>query len=256
MSRIEEFEEARPLLFSLAHRILGDDDRARAAVEETRLRHEAATTPPTPARTRDYLAAEATGICAAALRRARPHRDTRPGPRPPAPPPDGPGPDPLRPPELAATLSAAAVLHLERLSPRERAALALNEILGGGPARVAAAVGPAAAPPPDHGDGRTGLPWPERVEGADHVARVLAAIVPALRGAGVTLRPQDVDGGPGVVFHDRDGAALGAMALDVADGRVHTIRWITGPDHTDRPRPADPRHADVRPGDDGDGEVA
>jgi hypothetical protein len=81
------------------------------------------------------------------------------------------------------------------------------------------------------GDG-TALPWPGRIVGADHVTRVLTAIVPALLRIDVTMHPQDVDGGPGAVFRDRGGTVLGALALDFLDGRIHTVRWVGDPKNT------------------------
>ena len=39
MSRAEEFEELRPLLFSIAYRILGSVSEAEDAVQETWLRY-------------------------------------------------------------------------------------------------------------------------------------------------------------------------------------------------------------------------
>lgn len=42
MSRTEEFEEARPLLFSPAHHVLGSTGDARNAVEETWQRYTSA----------------------------------------------------------------------------------------------------------------------------------------------------------------------------------------------------------------------
>ena len=44
MTRAEEFEELRPLLFSIAYRILGSVGEAEDAVQETWLRYEASPT--------------------------------------------------------------------------------------------------------------------------------------------------------------------------------------------------------------------
>ncbi|MBK3582152.1 hypothetical protein JHN63_52195 [Streptomyces sp. MBT65] len=63
MSRTEEFEELRPLLFSIAYRILGSASRARDAVEETRRGYE--TAPAAPASARVFLSAEVTRIARA-----------------------------------------------------------------------------------------------------------------------------------------------------------------------------------------------
>jgi len=45
LTRAEEFEELRPLLFAIAYRILGSVSEAEDAVQETWLRYEASPTP-------------------------------------------------------------------------------------------------------------------------------------------------------------------------------------------------------------------
>jgi RNA polymerase sigma-70 factor (ECF subfamily) len=55
MTRIEQFEELRPLLFAIAYRILGSVAEAEDAVQETWLGYEASPTHPTS--TRAFLSA-------------------------------------------------------------------------------------------------------------------------------------------------------------------------------------------------------
>ena len=50
MTRAEEFERLRPLLFSIAYRILGSVSEAEDAVQETWLRYAASPTQPTSAK--------------------------------------------------------------------------------------------------------------------------------------------------------------------------------------------------------------
>jgi Sigma-70 region 2 len=50
VTRIEEFEELRPLLFSIAYRMLGSVAEAEDAVQETWLRYEASPTEPRSAK--------------------------------------------------------------------------------------------------------------------------------------------------------------------------------------------------------------
>jgi RNA polymerase sigma-70 factor (ECF subfamily) len=39
-----------------------------------------------------------------------------------------------------------------------------------------------------------------------------------------------VNGQPGAILRDRDGKVLDALALDVLDGRIQTIRSVINPD--------------------------
>ena len=55
MTRTEEFEELRPLLFAIAYRILGSVTEAEDAVQETWLRHESSRIRPTS--TKAFLSA-------------------------------------------------------------------------------------------------------------------------------------------------------------------------------------------------------
>jgi RNA polymerase sigma-70 factor (ECF subfamily) len=48
--------------------------------------------------------------------------------------------------------------------------------------------------------------------------------------AGIRLRPAEVNGHPGLLSHDPEGRLLGVLALDIAEGRVQTIRSIVNPD--------------------------
>jgi RNA polymerase sigma-70 factor (ECF subfamily) len=81
------------------------------------------------------------------------------------------------------------------------------------------------------GDGGGKAPQLARtVIGADRVARVLASVFPWLVSIHVTLEPREVNGQPGAIFRDRDGKVLYAVALDVLDGRIQTIRSVSNPD--------------------------
>ena len=59
MTSAEEFEQLRPLLFSIAYRILGSVSEAEDAVQETWLRLEASSTQPTS--TKAFLSAAWVG---------------------------------------------------------------------------------------------------------------------------------------------------------------------------------------------------
>lgn len=139
MTRSEEFEDLRALLFSIAYRILGSVAEAEDAVQETWLRFEA--TPTQPTSTKAFLSAVVTRISIDVLRSARVRREEYVGQWLPEPLVDDPYNDPARSAELADSVSMAALLLLERLSPLERAVFVLRDVFGFGFPEVAAAVG-------------------------------------------------------------------------------------------------------------------
>jgi RNA polymerase sigma-70 factor (ECF subfamily) len=138
VSRAEEFEGLRPLLFSVAYRILGSVSEAEDAVQETWLRFKASPAQPVPARA--FLAAVVTRVSIDVLRSARGRRDEYVGPWFPEPLVTDPYQDPEQSAELADSVSMAALL-LERLSPLERAVLVLREVFAFGFPKIASAVG-------------------------------------------------------------------------------------------------------------------
>ena len=139
MSRPEEFEQLRPLLFSIAYRILGSVSEAEDAVQETWLRYQAFPAQPTSAKA--FLSAVVTRISIDVLRSARVRREAYVGQWFPEPLLTDPYQDPERSAELADSVSMAALLLLERLSPLERAVFVLREVFGFGFEEVASAVG-------------------------------------------------------------------------------------------------------------------
>ncbi len=139
MTRAEEFEELRSLLFAIAYRILGSVSEAEDAVQETWLRFESSPTRPTS--TKAFLSAVVTRISIDVLRSARVRREEYVGQWLPEPLLDDPYEDPARSAELADSVSMAALLLLERLSPLERAVFVLREVFGFGFPEVASAVG-------------------------------------------------------------------------------------------------------------------
>ena len=139
MSRAEEFERLRPLLFSIAYRILGSVAEAEDAVQETWLRYEATAEPPRSAKA--FLSTVVTRIAVDVLRSARVRREAYAGPWFPEPLLADPYQDPERSAELADSVSMAALLLLERLSPLERAVFVLREVFDFDFPEVAAAVG-------------------------------------------------------------------------------------------------------------------
>jgi RNA polymerase sigma-70 factor (ECF subfamily) len=139
VSRAAEFEELRPLLFAIAYRILGSVSEAEDAVQETWLRYQA--TPAQPTSAKAFLSATVTRISIDVLRSARVRREQYTGPWFPEPLVTDPYQDPERSAELADSLSMAALLLQERLSPLERAVFVLRDVFGFGFPEVASAVG-------------------------------------------------------------------------------------------------------------------
>ncbi|MDO0939415.1 sigma factor [Streptomyces sp. DG2A-72] len=234
MSRAEEFEELRPLLIALAYRILGSESEAEEAVREAWLCW--AASPTYPPSLKAYLAAVVTRISTDVLRSAR-LREGYAGPLLPGPLLSGLDEDPERSAELADSLSTAALLLLERLSPIERAVFVLREVFGFGWPETASTVGCSQAAcrrlaagifPVGGGCGEA-LPWPKQIVGAETASRVLAAIIPPLVHIGVTLEQHQVNGRSGVIFRDRNGKVINALALDIFDGRIHAIHLVTNP---------------------------
>ena len=138
MTRGEEFEELRPLLFAIAYRLLGSVVEAEDAVQETWLRYEAS--PAEPKSTKAFLSAVVTRVSIDVLRSARVRRETYVGQWFPEPLLTDPYEDPARSAELADSVSMAALLLLERLTPLERAVFVLREVFGFGFPEVAVAV--------------------------------------------------------------------------------------------------------------------
>jgi RNA polymerase sigma-70 factor (ECF subfamily) len=139
MTRAEEFEELRPLLFAISYRILGSVAEAEDAVQEAWLRYEASPVQPTSAKA--FLSAVVTRVSIDVLRSARVRREEYVGQWFPEPLLTDPYQDPERSAELADSVSMAALLLLERLSPLERAVFVLREVFGFGFGEVASAVG-------------------------------------------------------------------------------------------------------------------
>ncbi len=138
MTRTEEFEELRPLLFAIAYRILGSVSEAEDAVQDTWLRYEASPTQPTSIKA--FLSAVVTRISIDVLRSARVRREEYVGRWFPEPLLTDPYEDPERSAELADSVSMAALLLLERLSPLERAVFVLREVFGFSYPEIASAV--------------------------------------------------------------------------------------------------------------------
>jgi RNA polymerase sigma-70 factor, ECF subfamily len=126
MTKASEFAQLRSLLFAIAYRILGSVSDAEDVVQETWLRYDGTSTPPTS--TKAFLSAIATRISIDVLRSARVRREQYVGQWFPEPLISDPYADPARAAELADSVSMAALLLLEQLSPLERAVFVLRDV--------------------------------------------------------------------------------------------------------------------------------
>lgn len=123
--RAVEFEELRPLLFSIAYRILSSVSDAEDVVQDAWLTFEQE---PQVRSAKAFLSTVVTRTAINTLKSARVRREAYVGDWMPEPLLEDPYQDPQRSAELADSLSMAALLLLERLSPLERAAYVLREV--------------------------------------------------------------------------------------------------------------------------------
>jgi RNA polymerase sigma-70 factor, ECF subfamily len=134
------YETLRPLLFSIAYRMLGSVSEAEDIVQEAFLRyHSALTRHGEPDSPKAYLSAVVTRLCIDQLRSARARRESYVGEWLPEPLLTGgpdpsiagqPAADPAAAAEQADSLSMAFLLLLERLTPLERAVFLLHDVFG------------------------------------------------------------------------------------------------------------------------------
>ena len=139
MTKSDEFQQLRPMLFAIAYRLLGSVAEAEDAVQESWLRYEKVSTQPSSPKA--YLSAVVTRVSLDVLRSARVRRESYVGEWFPEPLLDDLYEDPQRSAELADSVSMAALLLLERLTPLERAVFVLREVFAFPYPEVAAAVG-------------------------------------------------------------------------------------------------------------------
>ncbi len=142
------YQSLRPLMFSIAYRMLGTVTEAEDIVQEAFLRyHRAIAASGTPDSPKAYLSAITTRLCIDQLRSARVRRESYVGEWLPEPLLTGPAPlslpaaDPAAMAEQSDSLSMAFLLLLERLSPVERAVFLLHDIFSYGYDETADIVG-------------------------------------------------------------------------------------------------------------------
>jgi RNA polymerase sigma-70 factor (ECF subfamily) len=288
------YEELRPLMFSIAYRMLGSASEAEDIVQEAFLRFHRESGKGTMIESpKAYLSAVTTRLSIDHLRSARVRRERYVGTWLPEPVVTE---DVPQHAETADSLSMAFLVLLESLTPVERAVFLLREVFDYGYDEIATVVGKSedncrqiavrarrqieakkprfeasrkrreelarqffdaawngdanglqdllAADVVAYGDGGgKGPAHPRPAHGRDQVARLLAGGARFRTLLGVTaMRLAVINGQPGALFLNREGRPVAAVALDIADGLVQTIRAITNPEKLGHLRPFAGRH--------------
>jgi RNA polymerase sigma-70 factor (ECF subfamily) len=135
---MSEHEDLRPLLFSIAYRMLASVAEAEDLVQETFVRYQQAGAEAVAESPKSYLASITTRLAIDHLRSARVRRETYPGQWLPEPIVEQ---TPADLAETADSLSMAFLVLLEQLSPVERAVFLLREVFGYAFDEIARAVG-------------------------------------------------------------------------------------------------------------------
>jgi RNA polymerase sigma-70 factor, ECF subfamily len=273
--------DLRPLMLSIAYRMVGSFSEAEDIVQEAYLRlHEADDTVESP---KAWLTTVTTRLSIDHLRSARVRREQYAGTWLPEPLLADPAPDAAALAETADTLSLALLVVLERLSPVERAVFLLREVFAYGYGEIAEIVGKsedncrqlaararrhveartprfetsreqreelsrrffAAVQEGDtdglvelladdvavYGDGGGKAPAIRRpMFGRDKVARLLLGFGRVARRDGYRLEPAEVNGEPGALAFDREGALVAVISLEFAGGSIRAMRSVVNPE--------------------------
>jgi RNA polymerase sigma-70 factor, ECF subfamily len=284
MDEGDAYQELRPLLLSIAYRMVGSASEAEDLVQEAYLRfHRAVSGGTEVASPKAWLSAVTTRLAIDHLRSARARRERYVGAWLPEPLVTGGADDPASHAETVDTLSLAFLVLLERLSPVQRAVFVLHEVFGYGYAEIAGfvdrsesncrqiaararrhveagrprfeasrvqreelarrffaavdqgdtqgLVGLLAADAVLYGDGGGKAPaLAAPLHGAERVARVLLGLARRGHAVGIRYQAAEINGHPGLLALDPAGRLLSVLALDIADGRVQTVRSIVNPD--------------------------
>jgi len=138
-SHVDVFQEYRPLLFSIAYRMLGSATEAEDIVQEAYLRYQAVA-PGTIVSPKAFLSTIVTRLCLNQLQSARVQRETYIGPWLPEPVIDAAALGVAKEGDAALDVSVALMMALERLSPLERAAFLLHDVFDASFEEVASAI--------------------------------------------------------------------------------------------------------------------
>ena len=214
----ETYEDLRPLLFSIAYRMLGSVTEAEDIVQDAFLRYQRALSQSVAQieSPKAYLSAVTTrldygyGEVAAIVGKSE---------------------------DNCRQVAVRARRHVEEQKPRFEVSQQQRDELG---ARFFEAVGDgdmdglvellaADVVVVSDGGGRPGS-WRRPIFGRENVVRLLLGLGKHVRELGVTVRRTHVNGQPGALFLDSSGRVLYLVELDIADGIVQTVHAIIAPD--------------------------
>jgi RNA polymerase sigma-70 factor (ECF subfamily) len=81
-----------------------------------------------------------------------------------------------------------------------------------------------------YGDsGGTRPSWPKPITGQAAVARLLAGLGASISAIGLSMRPAEVNGGPGAVVRDATGGLVNVFSLEVEHGKIGVVRSVINP---------------------------
>jgi RNA polymerase sigma-70 factor (TIGR02957 family) len=280
----EQHDELRPLMFSIAYRMLGSVAEAEDVVQEAFLRMHKSFLDGVRIESPDAFATTVTTRLAIdALRSARVRREQYVGPWLPEPLMASTDHEPAHQIDLDESVSIAFLAVLERLSPTERAVFLLREVFGYEFVEIARIIDKSEAncrqqlsrarkhidaakprfdPSPDrrrslgeqflaaikggdlgglesllaedvvfYGDGGGKAPAIRKpITGRRSVIRSLLGLARQGQRLSVALEPAEANGQPALRLLSGDGALLGVLSLELADGQVVGIRNQINPD--------------------------
>jgi RNA polymerase sigma-70 factor (ECF subfamily) len=236
----EAYQELRPLLFSIAYRMVGSVSEAEDIVQETFLRfHRAVREGAQVESPKAYLSAVTTSMAFLVLleslspveRAVFLLREVF-----------GYGYDEIagvvdKTEDNCRQLAARARRHVEARRPRfeasrqQRDELARRFFAAVKDGDTEGLVGVLAADAVMYGDGGGKAPaLATPIHGRQRVARLLLGLGRQARQTGTHIRVAAINGQPGALALDPDGRLIGAVCLDIADGQVQTVRSIVNPD--------------------------